>query len=418
MALENQQAAGLNHPPAGFINPAIYALGESTNYNACFNDITTGSNTWSGSPNLYYAVPGYDLCTGWGTPAGTNLINALAGGAPDPLAIAPLAGFVANGAAGGPFNGAIQTFTLENSGAGTLNWSLINTSAWISVSPASGALGAGSQANVTVSLTAAANVLAAGSYTAAIFFTNQTTQVAQPRVFTLRVGQSLVQDGGFESGSFCHWTLAGRTTAHSGQFIYNGVESPHSGYNPVHSGNYGAFLGDSTLAVLYQTLPTCPGQKYLLSVWLINPKSGSGELFEVNWNTNGAATNTIFSLLNPPVLAWTNINFVVTATGTNTTLQFGAYNVPDYFGLDDVSVTPIPPPSFAAFTMTTNGPAFTWNTLANVGYLLEYKTNLAQANWLTNLGSVLIATTNTLSQLDTNAFNASPQRFYRVSVWP
>ncbi|HEV2318762.1 MAG TPA: hypothetical protein VGV18_03370, partial [Verrucomicrobiae bacterium] len=29
------------------------------------------------SSNLYFAVPGYDLCTGWGTPNGINLINVL-----------------------------------------------------------------------------------------------------------------------------------------------------------------------------------------------------------------------------------------------------------------------------------------------------------------------------------------------------
>ena len=115
MALVNQQAADLGHASAGFINPAIYALGESTNYQACFNDITVGSNTWSGSPDLYYAVPGYDLCTGWGTPAGTNLINALAGGAPDPLVISPLAGFVANGAAGGPLQRHAPNLQFEQS---------------------------------------------------------------------------------------------------------------------------------------------------------------------------------------------------------------------------------------------------------------------------------------------------------------
>jgi hypothetical protein len=427
MALVNQQAAGLGHASAGFINPAIYALGESTNYSACFHDITTGSNTWSGSPNLYYAVPGYDLCTGWGTPAGTNLINALAGGAPDPLVITPLAGFVASGAASGPFNGSAQTFNLNNAGVTALDWSLINTSSWLVVSQWSGTLGAGSQSNVAVSLASAANTLAAGIYTATVFFTNLITLAAQPRLFTLRVGQSLVQDGGFESGSFCHWTLAGNTVKilPNGPYIYNGVESPHTAYNPVHSGNYGAFLGQSTLAVLYQSLPTYPGQEYLLSFWLENPMAGSPlanhmEQFEVNWNTNSAITNTIFSLPtqpNTPAFVWTNFNLVVTATGTNSTLQFGAENQPDYFGLDDVSVTAIPPPTFSGFSQASNGLAFTWNTLANVGYLLQYTTNLSQANWL-NLGSAITAATNTLTGMDTNAVNSSPQRFYRVSVSP
>jgi subtilase family serine protease len=75
MALVNQQAASLGKPSAGFINPAIYAIGEGavlTPYAFAFHDITTGSN------GPYSAVAGYDLCTGWGTPR-PGLINVLAG---------------------------------------------------------------------------------------------------------------------------------------------------------------------------------------------------------------------------------------------------------------------------------------------------------------------------------------------------
>lgn len=76
-ALINQQAVENGLPAVGFLNPAIYAIGESTNYQNCFHDITTGNNTNLVVGNAYFAVPGYDLCTGWGTPSGSNLINAL-----------------------------------------------------------------------------------------------------------------------------------------------------------------------------------------------------------------------------------------------------------------------------------------------------------------------------------------------------
>jgi subtilase family serine protease len=79
-ALVNQQAASNGHSSVGFINPAIYSLAQAAAYASQFNDITNGNNTWSSSPTNYFAVPGYDLCTGLGTPKGTNLINALAGG--------------------------------------------------------------------------------------------------------------------------------------------------------------------------------------------------------------------------------------------------------------------------------------------------------------------------------------------------
>ena len=77
IALVNQQAAANNLSPVGFINPAIYALAKTTAYTNIFNDIASGNDTWSQSPNSFYAVPGYDLCAGLGTPNGTNLINAL-----------------------------------------------------------------------------------------------------------------------------------------------------------------------------------------------------------------------------------------------------------------------------------------------------------------------------------------------------
>ena len=78
-ALVNQQAANNGVAPIGFINPAIYSIGLSTNYTSELHDITVGNNTNLSSTALFYAVPGYDLCTGWGTPAGQSLINALAG---------------------------------------------------------------------------------------------------------------------------------------------------------------------------------------------------------------------------------------------------------------------------------------------------------------------------------------------------
>jgi subtilase family serine protease len=76
-ALVNQQAVAAGQPAVGFINPAIYTIGKGANYTADFHNITTGNNFSKSSPTNFPAVPGYDLCTGWGTPNGTNLINAL-----------------------------------------------------------------------------------------------------------------------------------------------------------------------------------------------------------------------------------------------------------------------------------------------------------------------------------------------------
>jgi len=89
-ALVNQQATNNGLTAVGFINPAIYAIAAGTNYSACFHDITAGNNTWSGSPALFSAVSGYDLCTGLGTPNGTNLINVLVPTGTSPTTNPPL----------------------------------------------------------------------------------------------------------------------------------------------------------------------------------------------------------------------------------------------------------------------------------------------------------------------------------------
>ena len=78
-ALVNQQAVFNSVPTLGFVNPMIYTIGSESVYDASFHDITTGDNIRPGSGNNFYAVAGYDLCTGWGTPAGQNLIDALVG---------------------------------------------------------------------------------------------------------------------------------------------------------------------------------------------------------------------------------------------------------------------------------------------------------------------------------------------------
>jgi uncharacterized repeat protein (TIGR01451 family) len=78
-ALVNQQAVAAGQTAMGFLNPVLYTIGKSASYASCFHDTTTGNNFSSTSPTRFSAVAGYDLCTGWGTPNGTSLINALAG---------------------------------------------------------------------------------------------------------------------------------------------------------------------------------------------------------------------------------------------------------------------------------------------------------------------------------------------------
>ena len=74
LALANQQAAA-NGDTIGFINPILYPAALTSSYSSYFHDIT------SGSCGTYSGITGYDLCTGWGSPNTTGIINLLAGSA-------------------------------------------------------------------------------------------------------------------------------------------------------------------------------------------------------------------------------------------------------------------------------------------------------------------------------------------------
>jgi len=189
MALVNQEAAANGQPPVGFLNPALYALGQSADYTNVLHDITVGNNATPTSGGLFPAARGYDLCTGWGSPRGSNLIYALA--LPQSLLIAPSSDQQFSGPVGGPLIPGTLSYSLTNSPANqnpSLGWSVGLEAAWLTVSPTSGTNFAGGPAVVvTVTPNLLASNLAAGSYTATLYFTNLNDQSVQSRQVTLDV---------------------------------------------------------------------------------------------------------------------------------------------------------------------------------------------------------------------------------------
>ncbi len=184
MALVNQRAVSNGQGTVGFINPALYTIGNDMIYTSTFHDTTTGNNSYFRNLSTYSAVVGYDLCTGWGTPAGSALIDALAGPA-DKLKVAPVTSFVTGGLAGGPFTPASSSYTLTNNSSSALAWTAGATQAWLTFSGTGGTIPAGGSVTVTASLNA--NALAAGSYSATILFSNTSTGVTQMRLVGLNV---------------------------------------------------------------------------------------------------------------------------------------------------------------------------------------------------------------------------------------
>lgn len=164
-ALVNQQATNNAHAPAGFINPALYALARSTNYTNCFHDITTGNNRWSGSPSLFDAVTGYDLCTGLGSPNGTNLINALTSVSTNATTTtithlsAPLPpyGYTLTGLNGGNPNGTWLLFVEDDA---LLDTGVISNGWFITLTTANPV---GSAADLALSMTASASFVSLGN---------------------------------------------------------------------------------------------------------------------------------------------------------------------------------------------------------------------------------------------------------------
>ncbi|HEV2694633.1 MAG TPA: immunoglobulin domain-containing protein, partial [Verrucomicrobiae bacterium] len=441
MALVNQQAAATGKPAPGFINPAIYEIANESTYNSDFHDTTTGNNTSTASPNAFFAAPNYDLCTGIGTPNGTNLINALLN--PDQLVVAASGGFNAIETPNGSFNITTQTFFVTNAGPATLSWSLINTSAWLNVSTNGGTLAAGASSPVVVSLNTVASNLPAGPYAAAIWFSNMNSGVAHARLFSLvvpdplllltasgftafgpqggplypatqnivftnlstlsqnwslintsawlsvstssgsiagggsisvtvstnaatmalasgvyntslvlsnqtshlaqsglvfsaSIGQSVVQNGGFETGDNTGWPFTG-TSGDDG--IANSTAV--AGMSP-HTGSYYWVFGEvGALASISQNVPTVPGQLYLLSLWVdsvANPFSGhktTPNEFQILWNGS-----TVLDKVNLGKVGWVNMQVVVTATGTNSAIQLAGRDDNYFLGLDDISMIP------------------------------------------------------------------------------
>jgi uncharacterized membrane protein len=157
VALANEQAVANGNATLGFINPSVYSFATGSGYSTDFHDITSGT---SGS---YSAVIGYDLVTGWGSPNGPGLINALAGtstSANFTIAASPASVSGAQGANG------TSTITTTVSGgfnsAVALSASGQPSGVTVSFNPASIAAPGSGTSTMTM---AVASTAAAGSYT-------------------------------------------------------------------------------------------------------------------------------------------------------------------------------------------------------------------------------------------------------------
>jgi uncharacterized repeat protein (TIGR03803 family) len=220
----------------------------------------------------------------------------------------------------------------------------------------------------------------------------------------------LILNGGFATGNFTGWAVSGASSNALDEFVDNGSQS---GINPL-SGEFLAALGPiGSLSYLSQTLATRAGTGYWLSLWLDSPDGQTPNEFLVSWNGN-----TLFDQTNIPAVGWTNLQFLVTAAGTNAVLQFGFRDDPSYLGLADVSAFPAQP-GFASFRLSgsnlvlngTNGQSgATYYVLSSTNLLLPL------SQWTRVATNVLSAGGNFTTTVTNTVTSGVGQQFYILQL--
>jgi hypothetical protein len=144
-------AAGATATVTVSINSGANGLGPGS-----YSDTISITNTTNGSGNT------------------TRGVGLTVDAVPGVLLVTPGTDFSSAGNEEGPFSPASKGYTLQNTGGTSVDWTASKGWSWLTLSSSGGTLGAGAATTVTVSINAAANSLAAGSYSDTVIFTNTT----------------------------------------------------------------------------------------------------------------------------------------------------------------------------------------------------------------------------------------------------
>ena len=295
-----------------------------------------------------------------------------------------------------------------------MNWSLVNSAGWLTVSSTSGTLAPGAATTVTVNLNSAANSFLIKQVSGNVTFTDLTSGTFQNRQFNLYVG-----NGGFETGDFTYWTQVGNIHSSfplaaddvdvAGTNALSGV--PDESF--VHSGLYGAFLGQTPPdGSLSHVIATTAGQQYVLSFWLTSVTAGTNTTapnhFAAKWN--GVA---LYNQTNLPAFGWTNLQFTVSATGASSTLEFDFNDKPEALGLDDVTVNVLVPsgPLFQPVALSSGTNLLISWPLSAAAFQLQSSTDPGMPNSWLNVGTPLTTNGGWISTL---VPMQGPQQFFRL----
>jgi hypothetical protein len=173
-ALSSVGAGWITVTPSGATN---VVPGAAVNVTVGFQADELAAGTYSGQ----LVIAGNDLVTPSVTvPVSMTIL-------PENLQVTPTSVFASSGAQGGPFAPLEMVYTLTNSGASSLNWSVTHTQSWVSVSASSGTLSGGASFSVIGSINSAASLLAPTNYTDHLVFSNSASGAVRRRAVALSV---------------------------------------------------------------------------------------------------------------------------------------------------------------------------------------------------------------------------------------
>lgn len=325
MALVNQQAVNVGHASIGFLAPTVYALSKTAGYTNYFHDIILGDNTWDQSLTNFFAVPGYDLATGLGTPNGAGLINALTSGT-NVITInhlsAPLGPYGTNNSVldGSNPNGTWELFVQDDV---PLTSGIVSNGYWLTLTTAN-PVGSASDVELLMGAQPSANVLPGNNVVCVLTATNYGPSIATNVVVadTLPVGVSIISttasQGSVSRGTGLTWNI-GNLPVNSGASLALTLSFSANGSYP----NYAQLTSDTpdpnpadatpnlTFVVGNPTPPT-----------IANVSVGTGGAFQFNISGPSGATVVIQASTN--LVNWVNVY-------TNTApFVFGNFDAANY----------------------------------------------------------------------------------------
>ncbi|MBC8095027.1 MAG: DUF642 domain-containing protein, partial [Akkermansiaceae bacterium] len=195
-------------------------------------------------------------------------------------------------------------------------------------------------------------------------------------ITNLTVPGNLVSNGGFETPIVLDEYLlypAGQNLG--GWVIESGnVDLCHSVWISA-EGAQSLDLNGTTIGIVYQDVPTLPGQQYFLRYALAgNVYAGFAvKTNAVWWDGAPLATNT-FNITGRSTadMGWTNREYAVTATAANTRIRFVSQSTTAAGSvLDDVTLIPVTPPPAAFSVIVSNAGGSVTSLVATVEFDLD-----------------------------------------------